>query len=565
MASIDIIMRFSQQFERHSHGEENTASEDYISLICASLQHNLEWFRNSQILDMCSSAAGAGLLHTVRPFQLSRLKQKVNACLKRRPNYAFNDILALGLDTSSDHRWSIFLIERMVVPLVRSALTNNNYELVLTVETKLYKDFINKLEITKLFGKVYSVLIPVLEEGGVSARRQIKLKSPSALQTRKRKKIAFVVNVESMLAHTTVLLETLRVLKKSSQTQYEFSVVSLQGDHKEFRKAIRNLGVELTSFKDRTKKFAGQMFELEKYCYDFQICGVVWVSVPANMVFAFAMRIAPIQIWFTMKHHGLSSKYIDGYFTGGSLEKYKTVNGRRWRNLTASMNNLVDIGKRGEALKIRASDYSKFEKIVLSAGRSAKLNSPAFLESVVAILQKNKDTAFLWASRYQDPAIQRVFDVNHVADQCFFVGWVDTLLYVQMADVYLDSFPFPSGLVAMQAMAAGKPIVFYSSDDSLRTGVPGIIMSGLTSVDATLKHQLQSIFCSSNSNQENLFLLAKTPKEYESFTTRLLSDGQMRTHVGDASADFVRQFLSNDEAYEKSFLGHLSELFDETL
>ncbi|MGY9014098.1 MAG: hypothetical protein ACKVG9_02165, partial [Rhodospirillales bacterium] len=133
------------------------------------------------------------------------------------------------------------------------------------------------------------------------------------------------------------------------------------------------------------------------------------------------------------------------------------------------------------------------------------------------------------------------------------------------ADVYLDSFPFPSGLVAMQAMAAGKPIVFYSSDDSLRTGVPGIIMSGLTSVDATLKHQLQSIFCSSNSNQENLFLLAKTPKEYESFTTRLLSDGQMRTHVGDASADFVRQFLSNDEAYEKSFLGHLSELFDETL
>src|SRR6185436_14508130 len=78
-----------------------------------------------------------------------------------------------------------------------------------------------------------------------------------------------------------------------------------------------------------------------------------------------------------------------------------------------------------------------------SFGREEKLNSPAFLDAVVAILRRVPGAVFLWTGRVQHPEIQKRFEAAGVAARCRFIGWVDTKLYAQVIDVFLDSFPFP--------------------------------------------------------------------------------------------------------------------------
>ena len=557
---MDIITEFVHQFEKYIGGKENTAPQAYIDFICGSLESDLSWFKNQKLLKLSLNAADKGLLHKLEASQLSLLKKKTGACLQRHPTYSHNIVFALGLSGFSDRRWCLFLIKKMLVPYIRAATSQNNYPAAIAIENLLYNQVINKNEASGLFGEIYPVLVPLLEECGRTAQHEIKLPPPSVHNKKKKTEIIWVVSEESMLAHTTVMSEMLRVLQSGGQTQYEFKVISLIGKHEGFRIKLRSLGVELISLEGTT--IMG-IFELRKYCSTSCTDVIIWVSYPVGMVFAYAMRIAPVQIWLSMKHHDLKSKHIDAYLTGGSLEEYKTINGRPWRNLRASMSNLLDMSKKEEAHRIRRDEFSKFKKIILTIGRAAKLNSPPFLKSVTAVLKNNKDTAFLWASRHQDPDIQRVFDENDVADQCFFLGWVDPLLYVHLADVYLDCFPFPSGLVAMQAMAASKPIVFYSSEDSLRTGVPGIVMSGLKSKDVILRNQLETIFCPTEPRQADLFPAAKTPLEYEAFADELLRDEQKCQDVGAANANFARQFLSNDDAFSKSFMQHISELISE--
>lgn len=561
---MDIITEFLHQFSKHIDGTENTAPQAYIDLICGSLESDLIWFEDPQLAKISIKAADKGVIYELNSSQLTRLKNKVSAYMQRSPNFSYASLEAIGLSGSADPRWCLFLIKEMLVPLLRMANSRNSYEKVITIEAALYVEIIRRNEASGLFGQVYSELTPILEEAGLGARHETRLPPPSSPHEHNKKMIIFVVNIESMLAHTTVLIEMLRALRSSDQTQYEFKVVSLGDKNQTFRNNLRSLDVELISIGDSVGGTqALPIFELQRYCNHNQVDAVIWVSVPQGMIFAYAMRIAPVQIWLSMKHHDLKSKHIDGYLTGGSLEKYRTINGCPWRNLTLPMSNLLDISKKEEALKLRRDKFDRFKKVTLTIGRSAKLNSPLFLESVAVVLKKNSDTAFLWASNNQDQAIQRVFDDNGVADQCFFVGWVDPLVFVHLADVYLDSFPFPSGLVAMQAMAASKPIVFYSSEDSLRTGVPGIVMSGLKSKDVALRSQLETIFCTTEPKQVELFPFAKTPLEYEALTNELLRDEQKCNDVGSANANFARQFLSNDDAFSESFLQHVTELTSE--
>ena len=43
------------------------------------------------------------------------------------------------------------------------------------------------------------------------------------------------------------------------------------------------------------------------------------------------MRIAPVQIHWSMKYHSVEFDEIDGYLTIGSFEQYRIINGKKWR------------------------------------------------------------------------------------------------------------------------------------------------------------------------------------------------------------------------------------------
>src|SRR6202008_1224480 len=47
----------------------------------------------------------------------------------------------------------------------------------------------------------------------------------------------------------------------------------------------------------------------------------VWVSVPTMAAYAFATRLAPVQIFWAMRFHPLSGSDIDGYISWGAGEE----------------------------------------------------------------------------------------------------------------------------------------------------------------------------------------------------------------------------------------------------
>jgi predicted O-linked N-acetylglucosamine transferase (SPINDLY family) len=46
-----------------------------------------------------------------------------------------------------------------------------------------------------------------------------------------------------------------------------------------------------------------------------------------------------------------------------------------------------------------------------------------------------------------------------------YIGWVDTSLWAQVIDVFLDTWPFGSGHTAWEAIAANKHFVSMEADD----------------------------------------------------------------------------------------------------
>ena len=72
---------------------------------------------------------------------------------------------------------------------------------------------------------------------------------------------------------------------------------------------------------------------------------IIWVSVELMMPLAFAIGIAPIQSWWSMKYHNLQFAEIDGYITGGSVNRFREIGDRAWRVVRADLPDLVaDVG-----------------------------------------------------------------------------------------------------------------------------------------------------------------------------------------------------------------------------
>jgi len=323
-----------------------------------------------------------------------------------------------------------------------------------------------------------------------------------------------------------------------------------------------NLGVECIFLDDyqEPENHADKLLFLKSKLAKDGVTALVWVTLPIFMPFAFSIRVSPVQIWWAMKYHNLPFDDIDGRFCDGSYEQAKTVAGKSWRVVHSALTNLFDDTKTEQAQTLRDS-FAQFEFLLGCIGREEKMDCPAYLETIANILKARPKAAFLWTGRDFLPSVQETFARLGVADRCFFIGWVDTRLYAQVIDIYLDSFSFGGGHTVFQSMMADKPVVMYSSQETLESGVPMHIWPVLNGDAGTvLQQQVQDIFYQNN---ENLFLFANTPEEYRSYALRLIDDELFRQNVAQAGKIFVCQHMSDTQRMAQSFYQQLIQTINE--
>jgi glycosyltransferase involved in cell wall biosynthesis len=288
----------------------------------------------------------------------------------------------------------------------------------------------------------------------------------------------------------------------------------------------------------------------------------VWLTAPPGCAFAMGMRLAPVQIYFTMKYHSLSIPEFDDYLSGGPAgQKFNTIDGRRYRIGQTRYAELVEPSLASRAAGIRAELGPQWT-ILGCLGREDKINSAAFLSAVCAILARHPQTVFLWTGRAQLPAIQDAFEKAGVAGRCLYIGWVDTRLYAQVLDIFLDSFPFPCGLTALQTMAAGKPVVFFDSPEARETGVPVFVQPVLEGKagDETQRARYRELL-QPDANPP-LFPFARDAGRYGDLVDLLVTDPGYRDRVGRALKSFVAEYIIDSAACGRTYEAHIFEAID---
>ena len=147
------------------------------------------------------------------------------------------------------------------------------------------------------------------------------------------------------------------------------------------------------------------------------------------------------------------------------------------------------------------------------------------------------------------------FKENEIINQTLFIGWVNTKLYAQVIDIYLDCFPVPSGLTIYQAMAASVPFVTHS------------LVKGSLGIQANINSLYLFNNQSKNKNSifydeeyENLYLYAENDLEYIQYTEKLIHDKFFRKKVGLASKDFIDKHMSDNKIFAIAFIDHIKKM-----
>lgn len=99
------------------------------------------------------------------------------------------------------------------------------------------------------------------------------------------------------------------------------------------------------------------------------------------------------------------------------------------------------------------------------------------------ILEAVPGSRYLYAGKNRQPWFEALLP----PDRVHFIGWVNTRMWVQVLDVYLDTFPFQSGHTVFEAMASSIPVVWlHDAAYATEQGVSGVIQPrwhGLYSAD----------------------------------------------------------------------------------
>ncbi|MDH5545020.1 MAG: glycosyltransferase family 4 protein [Gammaproteobacteria bacterium] len=501
-----------------------------------------------------SANTNEGELNLMLGFVAQRLIGLDLATMPSRLLYLVFELLGYSQKGRKEYLDPIF--NTVALPLLKALLKKENFHTALFLEYFIYIQHVKSVETEHCFKTVFEQLAPLMDAAGKRVSSDMPLPQRNADQ---EPRIAFFFHSGSILAHTQLVLTTLTPLKDMAIKPFIPEIFVAGNYCKDMDEAFSRIDVKVHWIGKQNQSAYDKLLMIKEKLRAASFDALVWVSLGVYMPFAFAMRIAPVQIWWAMKYHSIKLPSIDGYITGYSISKFKHIDGHIWRTSRYGISDWYDSGLADEASTI-AKSYGENKTILGSFGREEKLDSPPFIESVCQLLKNNPNTVFLWTGRTELPSIKQLLTKHGVEKQSHFIGWVNTKVYAQVIDIFVDSFPFPCGYTAFEAMAAAKPVVFFDSREAYETGINGMIKPVIDGEMGTPEEQedIRNIFQGSD-----LYPLASNTEQYISLTQRLIDDPEFRNAVGESNKRFMDAYLSDAPGMAHGYWEHFLEIIDE--
>ena len=555
-----------------SPGDSRFAKAQHIRGICAARQGDhrramdlsLDAIRHGEQsdgvwLNLARSAVAVGM-----PDEPLALLRDLLARISTPQLYPFATQLMRVLDFANKepHPGKDLAFDTLLLPVLAELLKRRDMDKAMAFESLLYEFHVKATETEAHFARCMEGIAPLFAEAAHAWRRE--LPPPPQPEMTPPYKVGFFIHNATMLAHIEVLLNTLKGYRMLDEQPFEPTVYCFSGKSPPMELALAQLGVRLVMLNERfpeTRESSwGRILRLRELLSEEGVQELVWVSLVTMLPLAFGLRIAPVQTWWAMKYRNFSSDDIDGYVSGSALTRYGMLGGRRWRMAMLGVDDWYDASLEAQALDIRSS--LKDQVVVATLARTEKMGDPAYLDSLTAILKAHPQVLFLWAGREEKAEVVQAFKAAGVHDRTRFIGWVNTRLYAQVADIFLDTFPFPCGFTLFQAMAAGKPVVLYDSAEAAQTGLWNFLKPLVDGDEGTPeeREELRSII----GDAENpLISVARTPADYVRHVGRLIENIDARSAAGDASRRFIERYFSDPRAMAASYARHFVELIEQ--
>ncbi|ONG50514.1 hypothetical protein BKE38_18030 [Pseudoroseomonas deserti] len=367
-----------------------------------------------------------------------------------------------------------------------------------------------------------------------------------------RPAVAVVAHQANSLAHVQAMLTMLEACARLP-SRFSYSVHFLQGRDEAVFARLRAAGVTVVAHQFPVDAPLADMIDvLAMRLRQARVAGVVWLCSPIGLAYAFGRRLAPVQVWWSLKFHAAAAPDADlrlGGFSGQG--EAVLVEGIAWRNLPGSIDPQIP----ADAAEQRAALRARFGGGLLlgSLAREEKIAGPLFQDAIIAILRQLPGARYLYTGRRDLPAFRDRLNAAGVAAD--FVGWVDTGVFAGVLDLYLDSFPLGGGLTAMQAMVSGVAPVFWAQE-------PGAPLAGV--LDNALHRQRfgDAVPAEERAARDALLRDAsgadllpplRSVEDYVARAVQLGRDPALRRAVGAAVARYAETFLLDHAAPARAF------------
>ncbi len=473
----------------------------------------------------------------------------------------------IGFARTAPYEWLEMLFKNLILPTMNAAIRMRQYDQALALEWLAYAHFTKAKDNAEHFKKTVGSWTPLFRKGGKTfGARLPKLNTNANISSTPR--VAFYLHNSAILGHTEALLSFFRGLSKLDPRPIE-AIIYISGDvNPQLDAILKECGIEAIYVSQLVAQ--GQpsqnLLAMRRDAENRGVIAFVYVSLVISMPFAFSLGMAPVQIWWSMKYHSLRIPEIDGYIALGSFDRYRQIDGHEWRVAHRAMEPLFDPALTTEAANIRkellGNDYTL---LVGCIGREEKMISDAYIRSLSRILKAVPTARFLWTGASAHPEVLALLDAYDIADRCHYIGWVNTRLYAQVIDVFIDSYPFASGLTAFEAMAAGRPVVSMITREALGTGMPAHVWpvyKGQAGTDDVQK-EVRDLF--TNPQGQSLLPFAETVETYENIAIQICTDDQFRNETGNAGRLFVERYMNDDRRMAETGCQHIREIISEKL
>lgn len=476
--------------------------------------------------------------------------------------FAIKLLRVLGFTSTDRDAQKDLAFEKLVIPILAELLQRRDMDNAMALEGLLYEYYVKPTETAEHFGWCMERIEPLFTAAAHAWRADLPpLPQPPLTPPYK---IGFFIHNASVLAHIEVLLNTLKGYRMLDEQPFEPTVYCFSGKSTQMEQALAGVGVRLVMLNEVFPETATSSWQrllcLRELLSQEGVQELVWVSLVTMLPLAFGLRIAPVQTWFAMKYRNFSLEGIDGYVTGSALTRFGWLHGRRWRMGMLGVDDWFDPALTDTAAGIREQYAGKV--ILMTLGRSEKMQNTAYLAAVIELLRSNLDSIFLWAGREENSTVRNAFEEGGVLEQTHYLGWVNTRLYAQVADIFIDSFPFPCGFTLFQAMAAGKPVVIYTAPEAAQTGLWSLLKRVIEDGEGDVD-DVAEMMNFVGDPQCPLISIARTPQEYVALTQRLIRDATAQRAAGLASNQFILRYFSDPSAMGRSLARHFVELIEE--